>query len=145
MPQRQPGYAMAVVTLPLGDLTSEQGRALADIARRFTGDTMRTTADQNLLLRWVSLADLPAVFAALESAHLAQPGAGTISDITACPGTDTCKLGISSSRALAAQLTKELRGTGVDRDPTSSTCTSRRAAASTRAASITSPTWAFSA
>ena len=117
VPQRQPGYAMAVVTLPLGDLTSEQGRALADIARRYTGDTMRTTVDQNLLLRWVSLADLPAVFAALESAHLAQPGAGTISDITACPGTDTCKLGISSSRALAAQLTKELRGAGVDRDP----------------------------
>src|SRR5580692_8123429 len=108
--QRQPGYAMATVTLPLGDLTSEQGRALADIARRFTGDTLRTTAEQNLLFRWVSLADLPAVFTALESVHLAQPGAGTISDITACPGTDTCKLGISSSRALAAQLTKELRG-----------------------------------
>ena len=70
-PQRQPGYVMAVVTLPLGDLTSEQGRALADIARRFTGDTMRTTADQNLLLRWVSEADLPAVYAALARIHLA--------------------------------------------------------------------------
>jgi sulfite reductase (ferredoxin) len=116
IPQRQPGYVMAVITLPLGDLTSEQGRALADIARKFTGDTMRTTADQNMLLRWVSEADLPAVYSALERVHLAQPGAGTISDITACPGTDTCKLGISSSRALAAQLAQDLRATGVDRD-----------------------------
>ncbi len=115
--QAQPGYAMAIIRLPLGDLTSEQGRALADIARRFTGDTMRTTADQNMLLRWVSEADLPEVYAALKRVHLAEPGAGTIGDITACPGTDTCKLGISSSRALAAQLTKELRVTGIDRDP----------------------------
>ena len=117
VPQRQAGYAMATVTLPLGDLTSEQGRALADLARRFTGDTLRATADQNLLLRWVSEADLPAVYTALRAAHLAEPGAGTISDITACPGTDTCKLGISSSRALAAELTRELRASGVDRDP----------------------------
>jgi sulfite reductase (ferredoxin) len=117
VPQRQPGYVMALITLPLGDLTSEQGRALADIARKFTGDTMRTTADQNLLLRWVSGADLVELYAALERFHLAEPGAGTISDITACPGTDTCKLGISSSRALAAELTKELRASGLDRDP----------------------------
>jgi sulfite reductase (ferredoxin) len=116
-PQRQPGYVTAVVTLPLGDLTSEQGRALANVARRFTGDTMRTTVDQNLLLRWVSEADLLDVHAALERIHLAEPGAGTISDITACPGTDTCKLGISSSRALAAQLTREIRASGIDRDP----------------------------
>jgi sulfite reductase (ferredoxin) len=117
VPQRQAGYVMALMTLPLGDLTSEQGRAVADIARRFTGDTMRTTADQNLLLRWVSEADLADVYSALERIHLAEPGAGTISDITACPGTDTCKLGISSSRALAAQLSKELRAAGLDRDP----------------------------
>jgi sulfite reductase (ferredoxin) len=115
--QRQPGYVAALITLPLGDLTSEQGRALADLSRRFTGDTLRTTADQNLLLRWVSEADLPSLHAALESIHLAEPGAGTISDITACPGTDTCKLGISSSRALAAQLSKELRTSGLDQDP----------------------------
>ncbi len=117
LPQRQPGYVMAVITLPLGDLTSEQGRALANVARKFTGDTMRTTVDQNMLLRWVSEADLPEVYASLQRIHLAGAGAGTISDITACPGTDTCKLGISSSRALAAQLTKDLRASGLDQDP----------------------------
>jgi sulfite reductase (ferredoxin) len=117
VPQRQPGFVMALVTLPLGDLTSEQGRALADVARRYTGDTMRTTADQNMLLRWVSEADLPEVYSALVRIRLATPGAGTIGDITACPGTDTCKLGISSSRSLAAELTKELAASGLDRNP----------------------------
>jgi sulfite reductase (ferredoxin) len=117
VPQKQAGYVMAVITLPLGDLTSEQGRALADLARKYTGDTMRTTVDQNMLLRWVSQADLVEVYSALARIHLAAPGAGTVSDITACPGTDTCKLGISSSRALAAELGKELRASGIDRNP----------------------------
>jgi sulfite reductase (ferredoxin) len=120
VPQRQPGYVMTLVTLPLGDLTSDQARALADVARKFTGDAIRTTADQNLLLRWVSEADLPAVHAELAAIDLARPGAGTITDITACPGTDTCKLGISSSRALAAELGRQLEESGVGNDANAS-------------------------
>jgi len=116
LPQRQDGYAMAYVTLPLGDMTSEQARALSDVARRFTGDALRTTVDQNMLLRWISEADLPAVYAALKAIDLASPGAGTITDITACPGTDTCKLGISSSRSLAAELGRQLVQIGLHRD-----------------------------
>src|SRR4051812_23339782 len=65
--QRQPGYVMALITLPLGDLTSDQARALAEVARKYTGDAIRTTADQNMLLRWVSEADLPALHAALSA------------------------------------------------------------------------------
>ena len=114
--QRQAGYVMALVTLPLGDLTSEQAHLLADIARQYTGDAIRTTADQNMLLRWVSEADLPALYSALKTADLAAPGAGTITDITACPGTDTCKLGISSSRALAAELGRQLEASGIAED-----------------------------
>ncbi|MBC8039681.1 MAG: nitrite/sulfite reductase, partial [Opitutaceae bacterium] len=117
IPQSQKGYVMAVITLPLGDLTSEQGRALADLARAYTGDAMRTTVEQNMLLRWVSEADLPAVYEGLVKIGLATGGASTISDITACPGTDTCKLGISSSRSLAAELTKQIRKSGIDQDP----------------------------
>jgi sulfite reductase (ferredoxin) len=67
-------------------------------------------------LRWVSEADVVALYIALRDIDLAGAGAGTITDITACPGTDTCKLGISSSRALAAELGKELAAAGVDRD-----------------------------
>src|SRR5206468_3917715 len=52
--QRQPGYVAATVTLPLGDASADQLRALADIARRFVKDTMRTTVEQNILFRWVS-------------------------------------------------------------------------------------------
>jgi sulfite reductase (ferredoxin) len=117
VPQRQPGYVMATITLPLGDLTSEQARALADVARKYTGDALRTTVEQNLLARWVSEADLPDFYAELVRIHLAEGGASTISDITACPGTDTCKLGISSSRALAAELTRHIRKSGLDKDP----------------------------
>jgi sulfite reductase (ferredoxin) len=117
MSQRQPGYVIATITLPLGDLTSEQARALADIARRFAGDALRTTAEQNMVLRWVSETDLPELYSALERFHLAEPGAGTIRDVTACPGTDTCKLGISSSRALGTEIARALRSAGIDEDP----------------------------
>jgi sulfite reductase (ferredoxin) len=110
--QRQPGYVYATITLPLGDLTSDQARALADVARKYTGDALRTTAEQNLLLRWVSEADLPALYQDLAAIDLAEAGASSITDITACPGTDTCKLGISSSRALAAELRRELGAAG---------------------------------
>jgi sulfite reductase (ferredoxin) len=114
--QRQEGYRVVILKLPLGDLTADQARAVADIARQYTGDSLRTTADQNLVLRWVSTSDLPAVYAALVKARLAEAGAGTITDITACPGTDTCKLGISSSRALAAELRHQLVAAGTDQD-----------------------------
>jgi len=107
-PQKQEGYAVVTVALPLGDITASQLRALADIARRFTKETVRTTVEQNFVLRWVSLADLPEVYNALQAMGLSEPGAGTIVDITACPGTDTCKLGISSSRGLATELRKRL-------------------------------------
>ena len=106
--QKQDGYTVVTITLPLGDITSKQLRSLADIARRFTKETIRSTVEQNIVLRWVSLSDLPEVYKALEAAGLGAPGAGSIVDIAACPGTDTCKLGISSSRGLAAELRKRL-------------------------------------
>jgi sulfite reductase (ferredoxin) len=69
---------------------------------------VRTTVEQNIILRWVSEKDLPALYGELKAIGLAEPGAGTIVDITACPGTDTCKLGIASSRGLAGELSKRL-------------------------------------
>lgn len=102
--QRQAGYAAATVTLPLGDVTAGQLRALASIARRFVKDTVRTTVEQNFAFRWVREADLPEFYRAIGSIGLGEPDAGTIVDVTACPGTDTCKLGIASSRGLAREL-----------------------------------------
>ena len=106
--QRQEGYCVVTLNLPLGDLTSEQAWDLADIARKYTPDTLRTTVEQNIVLRWVSEADLPNLFLELNAIGLAAPGAGTIIDITTCPGTDTCKLGIASSRGLTGELRTRL-------------------------------------
>jgi sulfite reductase (ferredoxin) len=107
-PQRQPGYVTVTVALPLGDITSNQLRSLADIVRRFTRETIRTTVEQNFVIRWVSKGDLPELYKALAAVGLGDAGAGALVDITSCPGTDTCKLGISSSRGLAAELRKKV-------------------------------------
>ncbi|HYT56585.1 MAG TPA: nitrite/sulfite reductase [Verrucomicrobiae bacterium] len=114
--QRQPGYVAATVTLPLGDASADQLRALADIARRFVKDTMRTTVEQNILFRWVSEADLPDFYQAIKAIGLGAADAATIVDVTACPGTDTCKLGIASSRGLARELRYRLGEKSVELD-----------------------------
>lgn len=106
--QRQEGYKVVVIMLPLGDISSHQTRKLADIAEKYVGNYVRTTVEQNFVLRWVSESDLPALYEELNAIGLADPGAGTIVDITACPGTDTCKLGIASSRGLADELRQML-------------------------------------
>ena len=106
--QRQPGYVAATVSLPLGDASADQLRALADVARRFVNDTLRTTVEQNILFRWVSEADLPEFYQAIKAIGLGAADAATIVDVTACPGTDTCKLGIASSRGLARELRRRL-------------------------------------
>jgi sulfite reductase (ferredoxin) len=114
--QRQQGYAAVTVALPLGDISADQLRGLADIARRYVRETVRTTVEQNIVLRWVSEADLPALYEDLCALGLGAAGAGKITDITACPGTDTCKLGISSSRGLAAELRMRLAENGAAAD-----------------------------
>jgi sulfite reductase (ferredoxin) len=106
--QRQEGYALVTIHLPLGDITADQTRDLADICRKYIGDNLRTTVEQNLVMRFVPAKDLPVLYKELKAIGLATPGAGTIVDITSCPGTDTCKLGIAASRGLAGELRKSL-------------------------------------
>ena len=113
--QRQEGYYVATVSLPLGDFTAAQARSVADLAREFSTEPLRVTVEQNIILRWVRGADLPALYGKLKAVGLGEPGAGSIVDITACPGTDTCKLGIASSRGLARELRTRLAArSGVD-------------------------------
>ena len=106
--QRQKGYALVSINLPLGDITSEQTRALVDIARKYVGDNIRTTVEQNMVLRFVREVELPALYEELLAAGLGTPGACTIVDVNACPGTDTCKLGLAASRGLAGELRRQL-------------------------------------
>jgi sulfite reductase (ferredoxin) len=110
--QRQAGFVTVTVALPLGDLTAPQIRGLADLCRTFNRDTARTTVDQNIVVRWLHEADLPAFYQALKKLKLHSSGAASIVDVTACPGTDTCKLGIASSRGLAGELRQRLAAKG---------------------------------
>ena len=106
--QRQAGFATVTVTCPLGDLSSDQMRKLADVVHRYASDHARTTVDQNIVLRWVPHGKVPALYQELKDLGLGAPGAGTILDVVSCPGTDTCKLGIASSRGLAGELRTRL-------------------------------------
>jgi sulfite reductase (ferredoxin) len=114
--QRQAGYATVTIALPLGDMTAAQLRTVADVARKYMKETVRSTVEQNLVLRWVSEADLPALYTDLKRADLAEPVAGTIVDVSSCPGTDTCKLGIASSRGLAGELRMRLAAGNAELD-----------------------------
>ena len=107
--QKQPGYARVTVTLPLGDASSGQVRALARIARAYSDGTARTTHAQNVVLHWVREADLDAVFAALARIGLSRPHADTLADPTSCQGAETCKLAVTQSRGLAAALSELTR------------------------------------
>ncbi len=99
--QPQAGYSWATVVLPLGDITVKQMRDLAAIARKFCGGRMRTTVEQNIILRWVKDEHLAALHAELSRAGLDAAGANRFSDVTRCPGADTCQIAVTKSRELA--------------------------------------------
>lgn len=107
-PQKQKGYSMAEIRLTTGDMNPSQMRAFADIMRRYTGGKCRLFVHQNILLRWIRNEDLASVYGELKAIQFVKTDAQTIYDVTACPGTDTCRLGISSSMGLARELEKRL-------------------------------------
>lgn len=108
--QKQSGYYAATVTLPLGDVAAEQFPSLAEISRKFGSSTLRVTQDQKLVLRWIPGGALHEVWAALDAIGLGEGGAHRINDVTACPGTDSCKLGITSSMGLGRAIRSMLHG-----------------------------------
>ena len=99
-PQRQEGFSTVQVRVIRGDLTPEQFRGLAQIMREFSGGYARTTVHQNLLLRWVRDEAVHDVYTRLGELGLNTAGADEITDVVSCPGTDSCKLGITSSMGL---------------------------------------------
>jgi sulfite reductase beta subunit-like hemoprotein len=100
MPQRQQGFSTVEVKVTRGDLTPEQLRGLGQIMREYTGGYARTTVHQNLVLRWVRDGSIYAVWQRLQELGLGDAGADEITDVVSCPGTDSCKLGITSSMGL---------------------------------------------
>jgi len=99
-PQRQPGFNTVEVKVTRGDLTPAQFRGIAQIMRDFTGGYARTSVHQNLVLRWVRDEALYDLWARLGEIGLNDSGADTVTDTVSCPGTDSCKLGITSSMGL---------------------------------------------
>ncbi len=102
--QRQEGFSAVQVHVPRGDLSPEQFRGLADIVRDYSGGYARTTVHQNLVLRWVRDESVYEVWQRLLALDLGAPGADEIDDVVSCPGTDSCKLGITSSMGLNAAV-----------------------------------------
>jgi sulfite reductase (ferredoxin) len=107
-PQRQEGFSTVEVKVTRGDLTPEQFRGLAALMRDHTGGYARTTVHQNLLLRWVRDESVYDVWRRLGDMGLGDSGAHQIADVVSCPGTDSCKLGITSSMGLNAAVQERL-------------------------------------
>jgi sulfite reductase beta subunit-like hemoprotein len=99
-PQRQDGFSAIEVKVTRGDLTPEQLRGLAAIMREFSGGYARTSAQQNFVLRWVREESVYDVWERLGELGLDGTGPREITDVVSCPGTDSCKLGITSSMGL---------------------------------------------
>ncbi len=102
--QRQEGYSAVYVTLPLGDVLAEQFNGLAKIARDYGNGIAKITPHQDMVYTHVRNEYLYDVWKALSEVGLADDGANEITDITSCPGTESCSLAIASSRGLAAAL-----------------------------------------
>jgi sulfite reductase beta subunit-like hemoprotein len=98
--QRQEGFNAVTVKVTRGDLVPEQLRGLAQIARDFTAGSARTTVQQNLVLRWVREEAVHDLWLRLRELGLGDAGAMEVGDVVSCPGTDSCKLGITSSMGL---------------------------------------------
>jgi len=106
--QKQEGYFAVHVKPERGNITADQFHGLADIMRKYTGGRARTSQEQNLVLRFIPEQMLHDVFDQLVEIGLAEANANSISNIVSCPGTDSCKLGITSSMGLAGALKKEI-------------------------------------
>ncbi|MFT4031783.1 MAG: HEPN domain-containing protein [Siphonobacter sp.] len=99
--QKQSGFYGVYVRVPLGNIRSEVSRSLIEQLKPLTADDIRITINQGLLFRFVQQADLRKMYEILKTHNLAQPGANSTMNVTACPGTDTCNLAISDSTAIS--------------------------------------------
>lgn len=110
-PQKQAGYLAVYIKVPLGDFYTDQARSLAYLLDSLGLPELRFTINQNIQLRGVKPEQLQTVYSQLSVLNLVESGYGGLADITACPGTDTCNLGISNSTDVALELESFIRTT----------------------------------
>ncbi|HRC61672.1 MAG TPA: nitrite/sulfite reductase [Dehalococcoidia bacterium] len=115
--QRQAGYCTIDVTVPQGDMSPEQFRGVASILRTYGNGRARTSVNQNIVLRWIPEGSVYAVWTELQALGLAKGGSGEITDVVSCPGTDSCKLGITCSMGLNRAISSKLYEMNIE-DPT---------------------------
>ena len=107
--QKQKGWYGVQLRVKLGDILAPEARIFAALAKEYAADDVRVTVNQGFLLRFVRKEYLPHLFNELDKIGLAEPGFNTIMDITSCPGTDTCALGVTNSTGLTTKLEEVLR------------------------------------
>ncbi len=106
--QKQEGYYGCVVQLPLGDVSSDQFRALGKLAAQLGAGVIRAMNDQNLMVPWIPGARLLELYEGLRELKLAEVNALHITDVTSCPGADFCSLAVSRSMGVAEAIHQHL-------------------------------------
>ncbi|MGN8069963.1 nitrite reductase [Mucilaginibacter sp. 22184] len=102
--QKQKGFYGVYIKVPVGDISSDTARELVKVLQPLVADEIRVTQNQGLLLKFARKEALPALYQGLAKLELAAPGFDSVADVTTCPGTDTCNLGISNSMTMARVL-----------------------------------------
>ncbi|HEY1007621.1 MAG TPA: HEPN domain-containing protein, partial [Sphingobacteriaceae bacterium] len=102
--QKQAGFYGVFVKVPTGDIPTERARLFIEAIRGLVAEEIRVTQNQGLLLKFARKENLPLLFNRLSELGLAAIGFDSVADVTTCPGTDTCNLGISNSTELARVL-----------------------------------------
>jgi sulfite reductase (ferredoxin) len=109
IPQKQEGYVAIGIKVLLGDFYTDKARLLADLVEKYAAGEIRLTLRQNILIPFVKEDLLPFFYKELDTMGFAEAGYNKAVDITACPGTDTCNLGIASSTGIAAELERVIK------------------------------------
>lgn len=108
IPQKQTGYVAIGIKVALGDFYIDKARQLADLIKNYATNELRFTLRQDILIRHIKEEDLPFFYQELAKLDFVALGYNSTADITACPGTDTCNLGIASSTGIAVELERVL-------------------------------------
>ncbi|WP_400074812.1 HEPN domain-containing protein [Winogradskyella sp. R77965] len=109
IPQKQDGYFAIGIKVLLGDFYTDKARLLADLVEKYAAGEIRLSLRQNILIPFVKEESLPFFYSELEKLGFVEAGYNKAVDITACPGTDTCNLGISSSTGIAEELERVIK------------------------------------
>jgi sulfite reductase (ferredoxin) len=107
--QKQAGYYAIGIKVLLGDFYTDKARLLADLIKNYGANELRFSLRQNIVIRHIKEENLPFFYQELAKLDMVALGYNTIGDITACPGTDTCNLGIASSTGIADELEKVIK------------------------------------